>query len=114
MLRINIENGPLATRMKLEGKLAHEWVAEAEKAWSLLRASNEKKTVVVELFDVSFVDDAGWQLLAQMHHAGAKLVGAGPMMSALIEEIEEAEVAQAEEASAAAWKNSQESEEGLN
>jgi anti-anti-sigma regulatory factor len=114
MLRINIENGPLATRMKLEGKLAHEWVAEAENAWISLRISSGDKTVVVDLFDVSFVDDAGGQLLAQMRHAGAKLVGAGPMMSALIEEIEEMEAAQAEEASAAAWQKSQESEEGLN
>jgi anti-anti-sigma regulatory factor len=108
MLRINIENGLLATRMKLEGKLAHEWVAEAENVWTRLRASNGTKTVVVDLFDVTFVDDAGWQLLAQLHHAGAKLVGAGPMMSALIEEIEEAEAAQAEEASATAWEKSQE------
>jgi len=104
MLRINTESGPLAVRLKLEGKLAHEWVTEAEKAWASLATLNGKKTVVVDLFDVSFVDDAGWELLAQMHHAGAKLQGAGPMMSALIEEIEDAEAAQAEEESAVAWE----------
>jgi anti-anti-sigma regulatory factor len=113
MLRINVEKGPLAVRLKLEGKLAHEWVAEAEKAWTSLNTLNSKKTVVVDLFEVSFVDDAGWELLAEMHHSGAKLQGAGPMMSALIEEIEDAEAAQAEEQSAAAWEF-QKGEEELN
>jgi anti-anti-sigma regulatory factor len=93
MLRITVENGSLTKRLKLEGKLAHEWVSEAEKAWSDLAASNARKTIVVDLFDVAFVDHLGWQLLAQMHHAGAKLMGSGPMISSLIEEIEDAEAA---------------------
>ncbi len=91
MLRISVLNEPLRTRFKLEGKLAHEWVREALKAWHSLKALGGKKKVVVDLFDVSFVDDSGWLLLAEMHHAGAKLLGSGPMISAVIEEIEEAE-----------------------
>ena len=88
MLRISVQNGPLTTRFKLEGKLAHEWVTEAEKAWSALANINGQKKVIVDLFDVEFVDDMGKQLLAQMNHTGAELVGSGPMISALIEEIE--------------------------
>jgi hypothetical protein len=42
----------------------------------------------VDLFDVSFVDELGWQLLVEMRHDGATLQGSGPMISALIEEIE--------------------------
>ena len=99
MLRISVENGPLTTRFKLEGKLAHEWVSEAEKSWDALIAMKGKKKVIVDLFDVSFVDDLGWELLAQMRHAGATLLGSGPLMSALIEDIEDAEAAQEEELS---------------
>jgi anti-anti-sigma regulatory factor len=94
MLRISVQNGPLTTRFKLEGKLAHEWVSEAAKAWSALTAINGQKKVIVDLFDVEFVDDLGTQLLAQMNHAGAELVGSGPMISALIEEIEGNELLQ--------------------
>jgi|SRR5215467_2820824 len=90
MLRISVQSGPLTTRFKLEGKLAHEWVSEAEKAWIELTTSNGKKKLIVDLFDVEFVDDAGSRLLAEMHHAGARLVGSGPLISALIQEIEEA------------------------
>ena len=96
MLRISVQTGPLTTRFKLEGKLAHEWVDEAEKTWVELTTCNGKKKIVVDLFDVEFVDDAGGRLLAEMHHAGARLVGSGPLISALIEEIEEAEAEQME------------------
>ena len=88
MLRISVQNGPLTTRLKLEGKLAHEWVGEAQKAWTELAAWHGNRKIIVDLFDASFVDDAGWQLLAEMHHAGARLLGSGPLISALIEEIE--------------------------
>lgn len=93
MLRISVVNDPGVTRLKLEGKLAHEWVREAERAWTALSGLNGSSEIVVDLMGVSFVDDDGHQLLADMRHAGAELIGAGPMMSALIEEIEEAEAA---------------------
>lgn len=91
MLRISVVNDPRATRFKLEGKLAHEWVGEAQKAWSTLSALNGRKRVMVDLMDVSFVDDLGRELLATMHKAGAKLLGYGPMISAVIEEIQSEE-----------------------
>jgi anti-anti-sigma regulatory factor len=91
MLRISVLNEPQATRLKLEGKLAHEWVYEAEKAWIALGGITGRVELVVDLLNVSFVDDSGHQLLADMRHAGAQLIAAGPLMSALIEEIEDAE-----------------------
>ena len=88
MLRISVVNDPQATRFKLEGKLAHEWVGEAQKTWATLSARNGRKRVMVDLLEVSFIDESGLQLLLEMHRAGAKLLGYGPMISALIEEIE--------------------------
>ena len=55
-----------------------------------------KRQAFVELA-VEFVDDQGMELLAQMNHAGAELVGSGPMISALIEEIEGNELFQTSE-----------------
>lgn len=92
MLRISVMNGSRTTRLKLEGKLAHEWVSEAEKAWSALSALNGRKRVVIDLLEVSFVDEPGRQLLAAMHRAGAELLGSGPMISALIEEIQQSRI----------------------
>jgi anti-anti-sigma regulatory factor len=99
MLRISVLNEAGITRVKLEGKLAHEWVAEARKAWAAMSETSCKTGIVVDLMNVSFVDDAGSQLLAEMRHAGAELMGSGPLISALIDEIEQAETAIAEEPS---------------
>ena len=104
MLRITVQKGPLTTRFKLEGKLAHDWVTEAEKAWFALTVLNGNKKIVVDLFDVTFVDDLGWQLLKQLHRAGAKLLGSGPLMSSLIEDIEDAKATETEEALAEAFQ----------
>lgn len=97
MLRITVLNEPGVTRLKLEGKLAYEWIIEAKKAWAALLEMSRNTEMLVDLFNVSFVDDAGHQLLAEMRHANAELLGSGPLMSALIEEIEDAEAVTAQD-----------------
>jgi len=91
MLRITVLNETGITRLKLEGKLAQEWVVEARTAWLAVTEANGHTEIVVDLLNVSFVDNAGHQLLAEMRHADAELIGSGPLVSALIDEIEEAE-----------------------
>jgi len=87
MLRVTVREDERGAAFKLEGKLAQEWVAEAEKAWSEFSGLPHRERVVVDLGGVTFVDDTGRELLVRMHASGAKLVGAGPMTNALIEEI---------------------------
>lgn len=87
MLRITVMNDVRGATFKMEGKLAHEWVMEAEKAWTAFSNIPNQERVVVDLCGVSFVDDSGRELLARMHSCGAKLIGTGPMTSALIEEV---------------------------
>jgi anti-anti-sigma regulatory factor len=99
MLRISVMSDMGVTRMKFEGKLAHEWVNEAKTAWESIRDMSTDSEIIVDLLNVSFVDDAGHQLLAEMRHAGAELMASGPLMSALIDEIEEAETTTAPDVS---------------
>jgi len=87
MLRITIQEDERTAAFKLEGKLANEWVAEAQKAWLEFASLPRQQRIVVDLCGVSFVDDAGRDLLGRMHADGARLIGTGPMSSALIEEI---------------------------
>jgi anti-anti-sigma regulatory factor len=87
MLRITVLNDERGGIFKLEGKLTHEWVAEAEKAWTAFSNPPQPQRLVVDLCGVSFVDDPGRELLARMYSSGAKLIGTGPMTRALIEEI---------------------------
>jgi outer membrane protein len=91
MLRISIIDEPHSTTLKLEGKVAHEWVAELRNTWSAISSGSQTRKRIVDLFGVSFVDGFGRALLEEMHAEGAKLVGSGPMISGLIEEIQGAE-----------------------
>jgi anti-anti-sigma regulatory factor len=85
MLRIRTFDETHAVTLKLEGKVVRAWVAEARRAW--LDARNGKK-LIIDLLDVTFVDDAGRELLAEMHAAGTSLIGSGPMIRALLDEIQ--------------------------
>ena len=87
MLRITVSNELETTRFKLEGKLAHKWVAEAKRAWIAWLELRTESKLLIDLCDVSFVDGPGEQLLSEMHRAGASLVGSSPMIKALIEGI---------------------------
>ena len=87
MLRITVLNEEPGATFKMEGKLANEWVGEAEKAWAAFSNVQKNKSVVVDLCGVSFVDDVGRDLLTRMYSSGAKLVGTGPMIGALVHEI---------------------------
>jgi len=87
MLRITVLNEAREAIFKMEGKLAHEWVEEANKAWTAFSSIPQQGRVVIDLSGVSFVDEPGRELLAQMHASGTQLVGSSPMISALIEEI---------------------------
>src|SRR5215471_13905578 len=89
MLRISVFNEPSSITLKAEGKIIQEWVAELRKTWLGLTQEGGGKKKIIDLYDVSFVDELGRQLLMEMHAAGARLVGSGPMISGLIEEIQQ-------------------------
>ena len=88
MLRISVLNEPFSMTLKAEGKIIQDWVAELRNAWLGIQEQAGTRKKIVDLFNVSFVDASGRELLAEMHASGGKLRGAGPMISALIQEIE--------------------------
>lgn len=87
MLRITVISDQQGATFKAEGKLTREWLGEAEKAWMVFSTAQKGKRMIVDLCGISFVDDLGRELLARMHLSGARLVGTGPMMGPLIDEV---------------------------
>jgi hypothetical protein len=87
VLRItaNLCSDPLV--LKVEGKLRGPWVIELEHCWKSTCASYPGHRLRIELNDVTFVEDRGKVLLAEMLHRGAELVAVGPMMASILEEI---------------------------
>lgn len=85
MLRITLHEEGGQCRLELAGKLGGPWVAETENVW--LSAPCSGKEVEVDMRQVTGVDDAGRELLAAMHRAGACFTAKGLAMTELIEEI---------------------------
>ena len=85
MLRITVHRVGSQVRLELAGRLGGPWVDETENVWRSGTCAG--KAVEVDMREVTGVDNAGRELLAAMHHAGARLVGRGVEMTALIEQI---------------------------
>ena len=85
MLKISTYGSVEQTILELEGKLAGPWVQELKGCWWLAVMADRR--VRVKLRTVSFIDESGKKLLAEMHREGAELLAEGCMTKAIIEEI---------------------------
>jgi len=71
MLRITTHEQARAVTIKLEGSVAGPVVAEFDRTWHALAASLGSRKLSVDLCGVTFVDEAGRQLLAEIHNTTA-------------------------------------------
>ena len=90
MIRITAQQESLITRLFLEGKLSGRCVEELDKCWQT--CSPSEVALLVDLTNVSFVDEHGKELLSRMHNKGIKLFSKSVMTKCLIEEIENSPV----------------------
>ena len=86
MIRITAKHELSATTLFLEGKLHGRCVDELDKCWK--SCSAEEPTLIVDLTNVSFVDEPGKELLTRMRNHGIKLFSTSLMTKCLIEQIE--------------------------
>ena len=77
MLRISYSNTGAEQRWKLCGQLAGAWVDELRSCWQFARKTAPRSSSVMDLSDVTFIDEAGERLLADMRTAGAEFLAAG-------------------------------------
>jgi hypothetical protein len=84
MLKITTQTDPQRIVFDLEGKLAGPWVQELENCW---RSCSGDRTISVLLCAVTFIDNMGRELLADMYRHGVELVAEGCMNKAIVEEI---------------------------
>lgn len=67
MLKITKTQEKTTTILKLEGRLAGLWVHECSEAWKALIPDLQGRKLCVDIRDVTFVDQSGEQLLAEMY-----------------------------------------------
>ena len=87
MLRISYSDSGAQQRWNLCGRLAGPWVNELRACWRHGRSLAPLMPAVVDLSDVTFVDETGEVLLSEMKSAGVTFVAAGVENKHLLENL---------------------------
>jgi hypothetical protein len=88
-MKITIIDTPTEQRLVLHGKLVGPWIEELRKVWQQLRGERGNRSPVVDLNDVTLIDDEADSLLATMLEDGAELVATGIVNRWLIQALKE-------------------------
>ena len=77
MLRITHARTETEERWTLFGRLTCPWVAELRACWEHSRQTGSSARTIVDLSDVTFIDESGEKLLSEMASERAEFVAAG-------------------------------------
>jgi anti-anti-sigma regulatory factor len=77
VLRITIDETPTEKRWILQGRLVGLWVSELRRTWKKTHRPENNRPCVVDLSDVTFIDEKGVRLLRAMSKQGAQFVATG-------------------------------------
>jgi anti-anti-sigma regulatory factor len=90
MLMITEQLNRNALTFKLAGALAGEWAAVLERCWCDAINASEAPRFIVDLTEVTFVDEIGKELLSLMMQQGVELIARDILMKSIVEEIAKA------------------------
>jgi hypothetical protein len=77
MFRVSYSDTTEGQRWSLHGRLAGPWVDELRSCWKYARERAPRARAIVDLKEVTLIDQAGETLLAEMRRAGAELIATG-------------------------------------
>jgi hypothetical protein len=87
MLRFSYSESDGAERWTLCGHLSGPWVEEVRSLWRHTRDRAPRGHAVIDLRDVTGIDESGEALLAEMHRADAEFLAAGVEHKHLVENL---------------------------
>ena len=87
---LKITNTDTATEQKwiLYGQLCGPWVAELKSNWQKMRFETHGRRCVVDLTDVTFIDEYGEGVLRVMRNEGAEFVARGVDTKQVLADLE--------------------------
>ncbi len=88
MLKITNSGTATEQRWILHGQLSGPWVAEFKSNWEDTRRESRGKRCVVDLTDVTFIDERGESVLRAMRSEGAEFVARGVETKQMLAELE--------------------------
>jgi hypothetical protein len=88
MLKITYDGMASEPRWTLCGQLRGPWVAELRSVWERVRSRLSGASYVVDLSDVTSIDDRGENLLRAMKEDGARFVARGVDMRHILSHLQ--------------------------
>jgi hypothetical protein len=80
VLRITINEEAAEVMLKLEGRIVGPWTAELDRSWHSLGPSLNGRKLAVDLRGVSYIDQKGREILAEMYRkTGAQFQADTPL-----------------------------------
>ena len=87
MLMITEQRNADALTFKLAGALAGDWAIEFKRCWRDAASPSGASRFVVDLTEVTFVDEVGKELLGLMMKEGAEMIARDILMKSIVQEI---------------------------
>jgi ABC-type transporter Mla MlaB component len=88
MLKITTADTRSTRTLVVEGKLVEPWVEELEKAWHDSRKACQQRTLVIDLKDVTAINQNGENVLFEMMSEGAKCTNGGVLTKHTLRQLE--------------------------
>src|SRR5258706_12680906 len=83
-------------RWIVQGSLVGPWVSELRTTWKRAHRSHDKRTCIIDLNDVTFIDKSGERLLRAMSKKGARLTANGVDIRHFLEQLKNSWIPSAE------------------
>lgn len=87
MLRTMITDTPFAQKWVLQGRLCGQWAVDFKQRWDETRHERRGRKCVVNLEDVTCVDEAGEAALRQIVTEGCEVVASRAYMKSVLESL---------------------------
>src|SRR5580692_1603337 len=78
---------PAERRWVVQGRLVGPWVSELRTTWKRTHRSRDKQICIIDLNNVTFIDQGGERLLRAMSKKGAQLIAEGVYIKHVIEQV---------------------------
>jgi hypothetical protein len=88
MLRIHVEEKCKSVTIRVEGKVAGQWVEALHQCCRDVLERWHGSAVIIELDEVLIIDQRGQALLLQLHRRGITLRGRGTHSQYMVERIQ--------------------------
>jgi outer membrane protein TolC len=87
MLKIGFSETPVEEKWILAGRLSGVWVRELRASWKKNHQADTKRACIVDLKEVTFIDNIGEGLLRVLRDEGAQFISGGCYVRLIVEQL---------------------------